>query len=73
MLQARLARLQRSHAHLVRLCLTCGGGGGRNVDHGGVVCDSLDCGLYFERRKAAHEAAALATLADAGLMAFEAG
>ena len=34
---------------------------------GGIVCDSLDCGVYFERRKLAAELAAVEALADAGL------
>ena len=35
-----------------QVCLHCGGGGGRAVaaGPGGIVCDSLDCGVYFERR-----------------------
>eukprot|EP00955_Chlamydomonas_euryale_P112411 366130-Chlamydomonas_euryale.AAC.38 len=81
---------------MVRLCLHCGGGGGRTaqappvalgraVDDqqaggrsgqqgsaaavsaacagaGGIVCDSLDCGIYFERRKLANELSALSAL-----------
>ena len=34
---------------------------------GGIVCDSLDCGVYFERRKLHYELAAVAALARAGL------
>ncbi len=108
LLAARVGRLERQHAQLVRLCLHCGGGGGRVVPHGvglgagagagggggggrgagggrgqggggaggtpacvvngynagcgGVVCDSLDCGVYYERRKVAGELAALGGL-----------
>eukprot|EP00798_Chlamydomonas_sp_ICE-L_P022552 gene22552-29677_t len=29
----------------------------------GVVCDSLDCGIFFERRKLAHESTTLSSLA----------
>ena len=36
-----------------------------------MVCDSLDCGLYFERRKLAAELAAVAALAQAGLQHLE--
>lgn len=32
---------------------------------GGVVCDSLDCGVYFERRKLGQEMATLAALTQA--------
>ncbi len=53
LLLGRAARLERQHRHTVRLCLHCGGGGGRAVSAhgGGVVCDNLDCGMYYERRK----------------------
>lgn len=34
---------------------------------GAIVCDSLDCGVYFERRKVWHELQAVAALAQAGL------
>jgi DNA polymerase zeta len=66
-LLARLARLQQQHVRLVRLCLHCGGGGGLNAEHGGVVCDSIDCGVYFERRKVLAESEALGALVDAGV------
>lgn len=109
---ARLARLERQHRHMVRVCLHCGGGGGGGgratarpvpaaaaaavgeadcgadtglgldcggdgyatdggsaaaaaaacAGSGGIVCDSLDCGVYFERRKLALELSALSTL-----------
>jgi DNA polymerase zeta len=61
-LEARVALLRRRHAALVRLCLHCGGGGGdaRVCGPGGVVCDSLDCGVFFERRKALQESTTLA-------------
>lgn len=35
---------------------------GYNAGCGGVVCDSLDCGVYYERRKVAGELAALGGL-----------
>jgi len=66
-LPARFNRLERQHAQLTRICIGCGGGGGVDKCVGGVVCDSLDCGVYFERRKAWHEMQALAALAEAGL------
>ena len=54
--------LRRRHAALVRLCLHCGGGGGdaRVCGPGGIVCDSLDCGVFYERRKALQESTTLA-------------
>ena len=113
-LMARMARLERQHAHMVRMCLHCGGGGGGHsgADGGGraatitstvteaaagrvmpsggevngstgivgcrdtlaavasgfcagagnIVCESLDCGVYFERRKLAHELGTLSAL-----------
>ena len=36
MLSARWGRLERQHAQLVRLCLHCGGGGGRMIAEGRV-------------------------------------
>ena len=51
----------------MRACLHCGGGGGRDPGGGGIACDSLDCGVFFERVKARAEAAAARALCDAGL------
>jgi len=42
----RAARLERVAHGLHAVCASCGGGGG-----GGVECVSLDCPVYFERRK----------------------
>ena len=44
---------------LAQICGHCGGGGGRAAvtGPGGIVCDSLDCAAYFERRKTVWEAA----------------
>lgn len=66
-LAARAARLERQHQQLVRLCQSCGGGGGWDVRHGGVVCTSLDCGLYYEGYKVLGELRSMAALAAAGL------
>ncbi len=33
---------------------------------GGIMCDSLDCGVYFERRKVWFELRAAEALAEAG-------
>ncbi|BDA47990.1 probable DNA polymerase zeta catalytic subunit [Coccomyxa sp. Obi] len=69
-LSARAARLAGAQALLVRVCLHCGGGGGRKASEGGIVCDSLDCGVFFERRKATDEAAAARVLCDLALQDF---
>lgn len=72
-LTLRVARLERQHARLVRICAACGGGGASdaalNADNalmlvpcGGVACDSLECGIYYERRKTGHELAAAQAL-----------
>eukprot|EP00775_Hariotina_reticulata_P012068 gene12067-12209_t len=66
-LASRAARLERQHQHLVRLCQSCGGGGGWNVRHGGVVCASLDCGVYYERYKVIGELRSMSAVAAAGL------
>ena len=66
-LTARSGRLERQYVQLVQICLHCNGGGGRQLQTGGIVCDSLDCGVYYERRKFAHELAAAAALGQAGL------
>jgi DNA polymerase zeta len=72
-LQARVAVLRRRHAALVRLCLHCGGGGGDAAacGPGGVVCDSLDCGVFYERRKALMESTTLALLTGRALEMLE--
>lgn len=66
-LSARDSRMERQSTFLLRICLHCGGGGGRDVENGGIVCDSLDCGIYFERRKVVAELAVTRGLAAAGL------
>ena len=72
-LAARASRLDRHSTTLVRICLHCGGGGARQAPPpgGSVACDSLDCAVFFERRKTAHELAAALALADAGLGLLE--
>ncbi len=64
-LASRAGRLGARHAALARLCGECGGGGGGLAAEGGVVCDSIDCGVFFERRRTAHELRA-ATELEAG-------
>lgn len=69
-LLARRHRLEKQYMQLVRVCLGCGGGGGNSAftaHDGGIVCDSLDCGVYFERRKIWYELKAGKMLLDAGL------
>lgn len=68
-LSSRASRLDRHHTTLVRVCLHCGGGGAPPAVAPGdaVGCDSLDCAVFFERRKTAHELAASLALATAGL------
>lgn len=46
LLQARLARAERQYGQLVRVCVHCGGG---------TACESLDCGVMFERKKLGYE------------------
>jgi DNA polymerase zeta len=68
-LSARLNRLERQYVQLLRVCLACGGGGGtlESSCGGRVACDSLDCGVYFERRKVWWELQTAEALATAGL------
>lgn len=72
---ARAARLEAQYGLTVQTCLHCGGGGGalavvQGVALGGVVCRSLDCGLYYERWKLRGEAVAARALCDAGTAAL---
>lgn len=58
-----------SSAISLQICLHCGGGGGRPAvtGAGGIVCDSIDCAAYFERRKTAAELATSRAQLDAAL------
>ena len=47
----RLNRIERQYVHIGRICSTCGGVGPR----GEIICESLDCSMYFERRKVWYE------------------
>ena len=73
-LASRASRLDRHNTTLVRLCLHCGGGGARvsPPPGGSIACDSLDCAVFFERRKTAHELTASMALAAAGLALLDA-
>lgn len=64
---ARTSRLERQHRHMARICLHCSGGGSADAPHGGIACDSLDCGVYYERRKLAQELASMSALTSASL------
>ena len=57
-LVARVADLEERGARMRRVCLACGGGGGR-AERGdrGVACESLDCSLYLDRVKTNQELA----------------
>lgn len=72
-LTARSGRLDHHNTTLVRICLHCGGGGGRPQapPSGSIACDSLDCAVFFERRKNAHELAAAQALELAGLQLLD--
>ncbi len=51
-LPSRLNRIERQYVHIGRICTTCGGGSG---SQGTIACESLDCGIYFERIKVQNE------------------
>eukprot|EP00898_Chlorokybus_atmophyticus_P008072 jgi/Chlat1/8266/Chrsp78S07693 len=53
-LTRRAAELEQRYAATVTVCAHCGGADGRHA--GRIVCDSLDCGVYFLRRKLVGEA-----------------
>lgn len=78
-MQARLARLERQHAQLARICGHCGGGGGgpqavavADVEDSHIVCQSLECGIYFERSKTRHELRNVRALSAAALALLDA-
>lgn len=64
---------QRVYLVAVRpqVCRHCEGGGGRppcgGTAAGRVACDSLDCSVFFERRKAELEASTCASQLEAAL------
>ncbi|CAM6089940.1 unnamed protein product [Calypogeia fissa] len=65
LLLGRTARLERELKHLLALCRHCGGGDGS--PEGSVACISLDCMVFFERRKVHRE------LQAAGAVALDVG
>lgn len=67
-LPARVNRSERQYVNMVRLCSACGGGGGLPSPDGGIVCASLDCGIYFERRKVWHELQTARAVANAACL-----
>lgn len=54
-LYGRYAKLERERGGLVRICSACKGGGGIRLEGGGIVCTSLDCGVYYARCKVQNE------------------
>jgi DNA polymerase zeta len=64
LMQQRAAMIERQHRHMVRICLHCGGGGGGVIEEGAVVCNSIDCEVFFERAKLSHEARVSRALID---------
>lgn len=72
-LAGRAAALESAAARALEVCLHCGGGGGSGGTGGGLerlVCVSLDCALFFQRRKLEHEYGTARELAEAGLSAL---
>ena len=72
-MQARVARLQGQQAELVKVCSHCGGGGGGvvEIEDSGILCQSLDCGVYFERVKTRNELRNMNALAASALQLLE--
>ena len=70
MVQKTLPTSEGGKMFVRQVCLHCGGGGGRLQSGDGIMCDSLDCGVFFERKKAAGEAAAAEALCQAALALF---
>lgn len=65
-LMSRLSKLQRQFSQLRNVCMHCGGSDGRRVaEYDSIVCQSLDCGIYFDRKKLAVETATAEILAAA--------
>lgn len=60
-LPSRLNRIERQSIQIGRICTTCGGA---SDPCEGIVCKSLDCGLYFERRKVHFELQTAKSLAE---------
>eukprot|EP00887_Chlorella_sp_A99_P007603 scaffold20.g7603.t1 len=71
-LAARWSGQEARYCQLAHVCRQCGGGGRVHfAGDGGIACDSLDCGVYFERRKAWHELRAAARLGETALEALD--
>lgn len=55
---SRFSELQQQMLHLRSVCLHCGGGGGQSaLADEPIVCQSLDCPVFFERKKVCAESA----------------
>jgi hypothetical protein len=70
--QARVSRLEIQQAKLIRICSHCGGGGGHpgvplEIEDTHIVCQSLECGVYFERIKTRNELKNMHALTSAAL------
>jgi hypothetical protein len=62
---------------MLQICNHCGGGGGvegeaMDIEDTHVVCQSLECGVYFERNKMHHELRNMRHLSDAAMKLLEA-
>lgn len=65
-LMSRQSRLQRQSSQIKNFCMHCGGSDGRRVaESESIVCQSLDCEVYFDRKKLATETATTEILAQA--------
>jgi hypothetical protein len=76
MAQARVVKLQKQQDFLNRICGHCGGSGGNlrgqvDVEDTHIVCQSLECGVYFERMKSSHELHNMLLLLDSALQLLD--
>ncbi|KAL3678075.1 hypothetical protein R1sor_021031 [Riccia sorocarpa] len=62
LLPGRTARLEKEFKHLEAICRHCGGGDGG--PEGNIACISLDCSVFFERRKVHRELVAAGAVAS---------
>jgi hypothetical protein len=75
--QARVGRLEKQLQQVVQLCNHCGGCGGQgalsDMEDDPVACQSLECGIYFERTKAKHELKNMRYLSNTAFELLERG
>ena len=67
-----MAQLRQQQSYFVQICNHCGGGGGApgqvmDLEDTHIVCQSLECGVLFERTKTQHELRNTQHLADAAM------